>query len=45
VLVTGADVSSFCKLCGECIAVCPEHLFKEGKFEESWVEDTEEARA
>lgn len=45
VLVTGADVSSFCKLCGECIAVCPEHLFLEGKFEESWVEDTEEARA
>lgn len=45
VLVTGADVSSFCKLCGECIAVCPEHLFTEGKFEESWVADTEEARA
>lgn len=45
VLVTGADVSSFCKLCGECIAVCPEHLFTEGRFEESWVADTEEARA
>ena len=28
-LVTGADVSTFCKLCGECIAVCPEKLFKE----------------
>ena len=38
VLVTGADVSSFCKLCGECIAVCPESLFKEGAYEEKWEE-------
>ena len=44
--VHGADVSSFCKLCGECIEICPEKLFKEGKFEDHWVEsDVEEARS
>ena len=41
---TGADVSRFCKLCGECIAVCPENLFKEGAFEEHWRSEVEEAR-
>jgi ferredoxin len=35
------DVSNFCKLCGECIAVCPERLFKEVLSEEVW-EETEE---
>jgi len=37
-LVTGVDVSTFCKLCGECIAVCPETLFKEVPFEDRWEE-------
>jgi len=40
--VLGADVSAFCKLCGECIEICPEKLFKEGKFEEVWVESATE---
>jgi len=44
--VHGADVSSFCKLCGECIEICPEKLFKEGKFEDHWVEsEPQEARS
>jgi ferredoxin len=37
-MVTGVDVSSYCKLCGECIAVCPEHLFKEMPFQDVWEE-------
>jgi ferredoxin len=37
--VTGVDVTSYCKLCGECIAVCPEKLFAEAPFEEVWVEE------
>ena len=36
VKVTGADVSQFCKLCQECIAVCPEKLFFSAPFEEHW---------
>jgi ferredoxin len=32
------DISSFCKLCGECIAICPEKLIKEVPFEEEWKE-------
>ena len=45
VKVTGADVSQFCKLCQECIAVCPEQLFSSAKFEEPWLEESEEVRA
>ena len=37
-LVTGVDVSSYCKLCGECIAVCPEKLFQEMPFQDVWEE-------
>ena len=37
--VTGADVSQFCKLCQECIAVCPEKLFFSAPFEEHWQEE------
>lgn len=37
--VLGADVSQFCKLCGECVAVCPEHLFTQAAFEEHWEEE------
>ena len=40
--VTGVDVTNFCKLCGECIAICPEKLFHEVPFEEKW-EDEEVA--
>ena len=32
-------------LCGECIAVCPEKLFTEGKYEEVWDETVTEARS
>lgn len=27
--VTGADISNYCKLCRECIAICPKQLFLE----------------
>ena len=37
-LVTGVDVSSFCKLCRECIEVCPEKLFVAAPFQEVWEE-------
>ena len=36
---SGADVSSFCKLCQERVAVCPEHLFTSAPFEERWAEE------
>ena len=29
----------FCKLCQECVAVCPEHLFVSAPFEEHWQEE------
>lgn len=29
VRVTGADIGNYCKLCRECIAVCPKQLFTE----------------
>ena len=32
VRVKGADVERYCKLCGECIAVCPKKLFSEEKI-------------
>jgi pyruvate ferredoxin oxidoreductase gamma subunit len=37
-LVTGVEVTTYCKLCGECVAVCPEHLFEQLPFEEHWEE-------
>ena len=40
-VVTGVDVVTFCKLCGECIEVCPEKLFEEAPFEEHWPEEME----
>lgn len=29
VLVTGAEITAYCKLCRECIAICPKGLFTE----------------
>ncbi len=36
--MTGAEVTTFCKLCNECISVCPFKLFTEVPFEEAWQE-------
>jgi pyruvate ferredoxin oxidoreductase gamma subunit len=38
VKVTGAQVSTYCKLCNECISVCPFDLFTEMPYEEAWQE-------
>lgn len=35
VRVTGANIDQFCKLCRECIEVCPVNLFQETGVEES----------
>lgn len=32
--VTGADTNQFCKLCRECIEICPVELFQEKSYEE-----------
>ncbi|MBI4238408.1 MAG: 2-oxoacid:acceptor oxidoreductase family protein [Deltaproteobacteria bacterium] len=40
VAVTGAQVSTYCKLCRECIEVCPKQLFSEAAVsEEEWLHE------
>lgn len=40
VVVTGAEVSKYCKLCRECIEVCPKQLFSEAAIEDAdWLHE------